>query len=757
MATPQLSPGVLIREVDLTVGRADNVFENTGGICAPFSKGPVNEVIDITSEQELLNVYGKPLSTDRQYEWWLSASSFLTYGGKLKTVRVDGNALKNAIVGSGVSTPAVKIRNFDEYSENYAEADAVNFLYAAKNPGTWANGLKVCTIDAFADQRVAISTSNPVGSGITVGTEIFKTLTAQPIAGAGETSSFTGKLRGIVVGINSSTTGTSTVDIKIISRLSTSGVTAGTETVVDYASGSSVAAFNQGDTISFQRPGGTVTLTGIGTQSTTTTALGTVLDWYNEQTLGLTNNTIYWKTLAPRPKSTNYSLARGGKNDELHLVVIDDLGTFTGTKGTLVEKFVGLSKAQDSISEINSPSKNWYKSYIANFSSVLYAGTNQSSGTSAIAPQFTTVVGGISTTPDSTSNGIWNQEAQGTSFNVIGNKSYTLGGDVADGSLTYWKGVDYAASNQSGQFAADLGSLNTAYGLFDNDDDKVVDYLIGGPGLPDETQSQAYAINLITIAANRKDCLAVISPNRSNVLGSAGPLGSATQTTNINRFFNGISISSSYGVFDSGWKYTYDRFNNQFVYIPCNADVAGLMVRTSLDQYSWYSPAGQQRGVLNNAIKLAYNPSKLQRDAIYPNRINPIISSPGTGILLFGDKTALTYQSAFDRINVRRLFITIKRALKRAAEAQLFEFNDSITRANFVNIVEPYLRDVQSKRGVYDFLVVCDESNNTPDIIDNNEFRAEIYLKPAKSINFVTLTFVATRTGVSFDEVVGTV
>jgi phage tail sheath protein FI len=201
----------------------------------------------------------------------------------------------------------------------------------------------------------------------------------------------------------------------------------------------------------------------------------------------------------------------------------------------------------------------------------------------------------------------------------------------------------------------------------------------------------------------------------------------------------------------------YDRFNNQFRYIACNGDVAGLMVRTNLVAYPWFSPAGQQRGILNNAIKLAYNPNKAQRDQLYPRRINSIVNQPGLGILLFGDKTALGYASAFDRINVRRLFLTVEQALQKAAEAQLFELNDQITRANFVNIVEPYLRDVQAKRGVYDFLVICDETNNTPDIIDNNEFRADIFLKPAKSINFVTLTFVATRTGVSFEEVAGRV
>ena len=207
----------------------------------------------------------------------------------------------------------------------------------------------------------------------------------------------------------------------------------------------------------------------------------------------------------------------------------------------------------------------------------------------------------------------------------------------------------------------------------------------------------------------------------------------------------------------TGYKYTYDRFNNMFRYVPCNPDVAGLMVRTSLQAYPWFSPAGQQRGVINNAVKLAYNPNKSQRDRLYPQRINSFITTPGLGTLLFGDKTALGYQSAFDRINVRRLFLTVEQALERAAQAQLFELNDELTRANFVNIVEPYLRDIEAKRGLYGFLVVCDSTNNTPDVVDNNEFRADIFLKPAKSINYVTLTFVATRTGVSFEEVAGRV
>ena len=196
---------------------------------------------------------------------------------------------------------------------------------------------------------------------------------------------------------------------------------------------------------------------------------------------------------------------------------------------------------------------------------------------------------------------------------------------------------------------------------------------------------------------------------------------------------------------------------DRFRYIPTNPDVAGLCVRTAVNAFPWFSPAGQQRGILNNAVKLAYNPNQAERDQLYEARINPIVFTPGLGVLLFGDKTALGYASAFDRINVRRLFLTVEQALQGAAEAQLFELNDEITRANFINIVEPYLRDVQAKRGVYDYLVICDETNNTPDIIDNNEFRADIFLKPAKSINYVTLTFVATRTGVDFQEVAGRV
>jgi phage tail sheath protein FI len=312
-------------------------------------------------------------------------------------------------------------------------------------------------------------------------------------------------------------------------------------------------------------------------------------------------------------------------------------------------------------------------------------------------------------------------------------------------------GVDYSTS---GGMSPTLSNIISSYEIFRNPAEYSVNFLISGPsGGSSIYESQAKANLLISIAEERKDCIAVISPHKSGVLNITS---TDTQTTNIINFFDPIT-SSSYAVFDSGYKYMFDRFNNTFRYIPCNADVAGLMARTSINQYSWFSPAGSSRGTINGAVKLAYNPSQGQRDLLYPKRINPIIFSPGAGIILFGDKTALSYASAFDRINVRRLFLTIESTIERAARAQLFEFNDIITRSNFVNIVEPYLRDVKSKRGISDFVVICDNTNNTPDIIDSNQFKADIFVKPARSINFIGLTFVATRTGVSFEEVVGNV
>jgi hypothetical protein len=736
MATPQLSPGVLVREVDLTIGRADNVLDNIGVIAGPFPIGPVDFPIDISTEQDLISVFGKPLSTDSQYEYWMSCSSFLSYGGVMKVVRTAGSTLNNANAGVGAaSTSAIRIDNYDDYINNHE--DATNYTYAAKNPGSWGNGLKVCFIDDAADQIVGIATTNPGALGATIGFGVTAVLSNLTIAGSGSTTSFTGVLKGIITGVTTdATNGSSSIDVKILSRVSTAGTTSGTETKITYGEGSTSASYLTTSALTFVNNSGIAT----GGSATAAVTPTSVTDWYESQTLGLTNATIFWRELAPKPTTTQYTDQRQGHGDGLHVVVVDDTGEITGNTGTLLETHLSLSKAVDAVSAVNSPQKIWYEDYLADFSSQIYAGGNPSSaadayhGTTPLATGFST-----SFTPVTTGDGLWGQSAQGVTFAAIGNKTYTLAG-----------GVDYSAS---GGMKATLGDLMTSYNLFSNKDDVQADYIIMGPSMDARTDTQAKAGFLISLATQRKDCVTTIGAHRADLVGVTN---TTTQTTNLIKYFSTLS-SSSYAIFDSGYKYTYDRFNNKFVYVPCNADVAGLMTRTNIVAYPWFSPAGQQRGILNNAIKLAYNPNKAQRDQLYPQRINSIITQPGIGTLLFGDKTALGYASAFDRINVRRLFLTIQQALQKSAEAQLFELNDELTRANFRNIVEPYLRDVQAKRGLFGFLVVCDKTNNTPDVIDNNEFRADIFLKPAKSINFVTLTFVATRTGVSFEEVVGTV
>ena len=735
MATPQLSPGVLVREVDLTVGRADNVLDNIGAIAGPFQIGPVEEPIDITTEQELINTFGKPLSTDTQYEYWMSAANYLSYGGILKVVRADDTNLNNSNAGvSLASTTALKIKNYDDYQQNYKTA--TNFTYAAKNPGKWADGLKICVIDDFADQVIGITTVNVGNTGATIGFGVTAALTNAVVPGTGSTTGFTGFLKGIITGVTTDATGgNSTIDVKVVSRVETVGG-GSTETAITYQEGSTTRAFGIAVPLDFVTSAG---INSTGLHATRYTP-ATQVDWYDQQTLGLTNATTFWKSIAPRPISNIYTTDRSGKNDGLHVVVVDDKGSVTGIKGNIIEKHINLSKAGDAISNVNAPQRIFYKDYLADYSANVYAGYNPSQGLDTVkltTPRATGFSAGF--TPVTTGDGLWGLDAQGVTYSALGNVNYTFAG-----------GVDYSAT---GGMKAELSSLITAYGFFANKDEIEVDYMIMGPGCATEAESQAKANYVISLAESRKDCVATVGPHRTNLVGLTN---TTTQTDNLINYFSSLS-SSSYAVLDSGYKYQYDRFNNEFRYVPTNADVAGLMHRTSIVAYPWFSPAGQQRGVINNAVKLAYNPNKAQRDRLYPARINSFITTPGLGTLLFGDKTALGYASAFDRINVRRLFLTIEQALQRAAEAQLFELNDELTRANFRNIVEPYLRDIQAKRGLYGFAVICDTTNNTPDVIDNNEFRADIFLKPAKSINYVTLTFVATRTGISFEEVTGRV
>ena len=324
----------------------------------------------------------------------------------------------------------------------------------------------------------------------------------------------------------------------------------------------------------------------------------------------------------------------------------------------------------------------------------------------------------------------WGNAASGTTFTAV-----TVPSTVA------------LSNGSNGSTTLTTAQRKTAYEKFLDSETVDVGLIIAGSSGTDGV----HVDNIISIAEDRKDAVAFVSPRRTDVVNVAN---ANKQANNVISFYSSVR-SSSYVVFDSGYKYQYDRYNDVYRFVPLNGDIAGLSARTDLVADSWYSPAGFNRGTIRGAVKLAFNPNKTQRDDLYRSRVNAVVTFPGQGTVLFGDKTGLSAPSAFDRINVRRLFIVLEKAISTASKFQLFEFNDEFTRANFRNIVEPFLREVQGRRGITDFLVVCDETNNTGEVIDRNEFIAEIFIKPARSINFITLQFVATRTGVSFEEVAG--
>jgi len=415
------------------------------------------------------------------------------------------------------------------------------------------------------------------------------------------------------------------------------------------------------------------------------------------------------------------------------------LGSVTGNAGTILEKHLGLSKAKDA--EFSAGNPSYWRKYLAYNSQYVFGG---GAPTGIVTTGFTTSFNQVS-------NGSWDQVTDSIVFGAAGSNTYVLA-----------NGKDYhgQAGLSTGGLTASLATLSSGYDLFENTDNYKIDFLLMGSAAYDASTAQALANKLISVAELRKDAIAFISPYRASTLTDTSTQlntnvnSSSTITENLISFYAPIT-SSSYAVFDSGYKYTYDRFSNTFRYVPLNGDIAGLCARNDINNFPWYSPAGTTRGAILNAVKLPYNPSKSQRDRLYSNRINPVIFSPGAGIILFGDKTGLAKASAFDRINVRRLFVYLENAITTAAKDALFEFNDQITRTNFVNTIEPFLRDIQAKRGIYDYVVVCDETNNTAAVIDNNQFIADIYIKPARSINFIGLTFIATKTGVDFEEVIG--
>jgi hypothetical protein len=794
------SPGIVVREIDLTTGRTTPSSNKIGAIVAPFAKGPINVPILIENENDLLKNFGEPYSTDKHYEHWLTASSYLAYGGSLRVVRANDTDLRNGFIGTATS---VKIDSLENYNElNYDQNTLSDVVVAARNPGSWSNGVRVAIIDSKADQILTgiststVATFNPtisnrtgtiVGSANTIGitttsislgqevvcdvpgvvstgttvtgisagvitistsslsavdvttTFDFGTTTtvsqglqvgygvtqaiSSVLPGAGTTSVLDGYLKGIITEV-----GSGRVSVKVLSHVSAGN----TETQVDYQS-SGVYAFSNTGSVAIHTSG---QATSYGSTSYTSR-----LDWFDQQTLGLTtSSSINWNNIAPKPGTSAFAAARNSRFDEVHIVVIDALGSVTGNAGTILEKHLSLSKASDAEFSVGNPS--YWRKYLASNSSYIFGlGAPTGIVTTGYSSGFTLA-----------SDVGWDQDTDGIIFAATGSSTNALGG-----------GKDYSGISSitsSGSLSATLAKLSEGYDLFENTDNYTVDFLLMGSAAYDINTTQALANKLISVAELRKDAIAFISPYRGATLTDTSSQNTVTVrssadiTDKILEFYAPIT-SSSYTIFDTGYKYTYDRFANTFRYVPLNGDIAGLCARNDINNFPWYSPAGTTRGAILNAVKLPYNPSKSQRDRLYSNRVNPVIFSPGAGIVLFGDRTALAKASAFDRINVRRLFIYLEDAISQAAKDALFEFNDEITRTNFVNTIEPFLRDVQAKRGIFDYVVVCDETNNTAAVIDNNEFIADIYIKPARSINFIGLNFVATKTGVDFEEVIG--
>ena len=662
----QVSPGVLVTEKDLT-NIVPAVSTTSGGIVITAEKGPVDEITTISSENELVDIFGKPNANN--FEEFFTAANFLGYGNNLKVVRPITGMVNAVSTGT-----AVLIKNTADYLDTYltdSGAGSVTNIgpWAAREPGTLGNSLKVSLCPnstAFGPHSQSGTLVNDSAAAIgdtTITMDDGSLFQVGDILEFGDTSNVP------------STDGAPSGFFYKVTSISTHTLT--------------IARFN---------PATGQTETG-GLRHAIVDNAKVLRHWE------------YYFNFSTPPTTTDDVSAAGGSNDEMHIAVIDEDGTITGTAGTILETFEGVSQAHDA--KDSSGNSNYYPDVIYRESKYIYW------------------IDHISTLSDGVTK-------FGTTFdNTVGDAFVVSSTSLSGGT------DDYVATN---------AEIATAYEKFNDADNVDLSLLLCGPSQTGaDATGDTKATAVMDIATARKDCVAFISPARADVVGVANAV---TQTQNVVSFADGLP-STSYAVIDSGYKYMYDKYNDVYRFVPLNGDIAGLCARTDNIADSHFSPAGYTRGQIRGAVKLAFNPNQAQRDELYKARINPVVAFPGQGTVLFGDKTASSKPSAFDRINVRRLFITLEKAIAIAAKFQLFEFNDEFTRAQFRNLIEPFLRDVQGRRGLTDFSVVCDDTNNTGDVIDRNEFRADIFVKPSRSINFIQLNFVATRSGVAFSEVAG--
>ena len=630
----QLSPGVNVSEIDLTT-IVPSVATSVGAFAGQFAWGPVDEVITISDEVRLVEVFGGPNNTN--YEYWFSASNFLAYSNNLKVVRAANTTSTFNATANGAAT---LIKNSDDYLANYSTANTSLGPVAARYAGAFGNSLRVsiCASSQAFSANLSVTDSmraNAVVSGATV-INVNGTAAANANVQAGD-----------LISVNGGSSYTRVASVNATAIVLSSAVT---------------AAVDAGTPI--------------------------LRKWQYADSFGVA------------PGTSDYTTAAGGSGDELHIIVVDEDGKFSGgIANTVLEKYAFVSKASDA--KFGDGSTNYYVNILNNRSRYVWW-TGHAPGSSN-----------------------WGNAANAITFDTPRNPFTASLSAGADGTMT-------------------SGAITTAYAQFASPDAVDFGLIISGPG---DATVAGYIIS--NIAETRKDCMAFLSPTKASVVNNSG-----SESASVIAYRNSLT-STSYAVLDSGYKYQFDRYNDVYRWVPLNGDIAGICARTDLERDPWFSPGGFNRGVIKNVIKLAWNPTKAQRDDLYVVGINPVVTFQGQGTVLFGDKTLLSRPSVFDRINVRRLFIVLEKSIARAARSSMFEFNDQFTRAQFINLVEPFLRDVQGRRGITDFRVVCDGTNNTPNTIDSNQFVGDIYIKPARSVNFIQLNFVAVRTGVSFEEVVG--
>jgi hypothetical protein len=625
----QVSPGVIIRERDLSNAVVVGDVAITAAFASTFVKGPVGTITNINSERELIDQFGGP--SDDNAADWLVASEFLQYGGRLAVVRA-ATAVKNA-TASGTGVLIKDKVDFD--------GGATSEVFAARYAGTDGNYYRVVVVDRGADEIATV-----VGHGLTVG--------ATYNDGTNDHEVYA------VLGVDT------------IAIINTDGVKASANAIA-------------------------------------------TTPWYSNTTIASTG--LKLGAIGPRPGTSAFAAENYVNYDELHVAVIDE------RTNAIVERFTYLSKLSDA--KTPEGASNYWRDVLNKESAYLYSGAEVATGLQATGVAW----GGTAAAAGGAAGAT-------VKLKLILTRETLLSGGVDD-------------------YAYNAGEIQIAYNEFLDTEASQIDFVIMGGSMGTEADTLTKAGAVIGVATSRTDCIAFVSPHVGNqVAASGGALSSTQQRDNTIAFFDSLP-STSYAIFDSGIKYTYDRFNDKYRYLGCNGDIAGLCVRTSNAVDDWISPAGLNRGGLRNVVKLAYNPNKADRDELYQSRVNPIVAFPGSGPVLFGDKTALASPSAFDRINVRRLFLNIEKRAADLGKQVLFEQNDSVTRGNFNSAIISYLAEVQARRGLTDYLVVCDETNNTPAVIDRNEFVAELYLKPTRSINYVTVTVTATRTGVEFSEVVG--